>query len=301
MQQEKIELRQKFDVGEMIKIYFDFFKQNFKNFTNIFISYNGVFILTFLGISYLLVTGFIGVSKNSGDDSATMLIGFGALAFFLVFIVVAALNYSLSSSYISHYVKQDGIDVEKKSVWKLVLYNFGNIIVFILLLIVIYIGFFVASMILAFIPIIGGIAQWILSLAMTSWFGVSFMVMLHEKKGVTEAFGEGWRLVTKNFWKCVGVNLIIGVLTGILIILVLTIPGVLIGIYSFHAVETGVDIKNSVVAKTVWIIGLCVFFVIITYSQVLSQFINGILYFSIHEQTYNEYTREKIKQIGSEN
>ncbi len=58
MFQKKIEFRQKLDVGDIVTYYFDFLKQNIKSFTNIFISYNGIFILAFLGISYLLVTGF---------------------------------------------------------------------------------------------------------------------------------------------------------------------------------------------------------------------------------------------------
>jgi len=65
-------------------------------------------------------------------------------------------------------------------------------------------------------------------------------------------------------------------------------------------VDTGIDIGNSAVAKIVWIIAVWILLIVTTYSQALSQFINGILYFSLHEQTYNEFTRAKIEQIGSE-
>ncbi len=307
MPQKKIELRQRLDLGGLITIYFDFLKQNFKNFTNIFISYNGIFILSFLGISYLLVTGFIGVfGATTGLNTTTteiesgLYLGFGVFLYLIVFIIVAALNYSLSSSYISLYVSQEHIEIEKKTVWEKVKNNLSNIIVFVLLLLLIYVGFFILSFILAIIPILGTIAQYILSFAMTSWFGISFMVMLHEKKGVTDSFSEGWNLVIKNFWKCVGVNLIIGILTAIILILVLSIPGILVGIYTFHAVETNVDLMNSVVAKIIWIVAFWIFLIVITYSQALTQFINGILYFSLHEQTYNDNTRAKIEQIGSE-
>jgi len=308
MPQKKIELRQRLDVGDLVTVYFDFLKQNFKSFTNIFISYNGIFILAFLGISYLLVTGLIGVfgtvsglNETSTEIESAMYLGFGVIIYLIIFIIVATLNYSLSSSYISLYVLQETIEIDKKSVWKKVKKNLSNIIVFTLLLIVIYVGYFIVSVILAIIPIIGSIAQYILNFAITSWFGISFMVMIHQRKNVTDSFSEGWALVLKNFWKCVGVNLIIGILTAILLLLVLSIPGILVGIYTFHAVETDVDLMTSAVSKIVWIIALWLFLIVITYSQALTQFINGILYFSLHEQTYNENTRSKIEQIGSEN
>jgi len=306
MQNKYIDLRQKLSVGEMISFYFDFFKQNYKGFTNIFISYNGIFMLLLLGVSYMLVSGFLGVFNNttpfssSDEANSTMLIGFGALVLMLVLILVAALNYSLTSVYMSKYVNQKGGEIEKKGVWNTVVNNFGKIIVFILLLFLIYIGFVILSVILAFIPLIGTIVQYIISFAMGSWFGISFMIMLHEGKSVSDSFGEGWSLVIKNFWKCVGTNFIISLMVGVLMLLLLSIPSVLIGIYAFHAVDTGVDLSDSIIAKIIWTIALCMFLIVLTYSQALSQFANGILYFSLHEQTYNENTREKIEQIGAE-
>jgi len=300
MLHKKIEFRQQLGVGDIVTFYFDFLKQNFKRFTNIFISYNGIFILAFLGISYLLVTGFVGMtnSQTTSEAEAIMYLGFGGFAFFVVFVIVASLNYSLSASYVSNYVVGETIEVDKIDVWKKVKDKFGNIVVFVLLLIVIYIGYFIVSFILAIIPIIGTFAQSILNFAVSGWFGVSFMVMLHENKSVSSAFSEGWNLVFKNFWKTVGVNFILSLLNTILLFLVLSIPGILIGFYMFHAVETGDDLANSMVSKIVWIIATWIFMVAITYSQALTQFVNGILYFSLHEQTYNEFIRAKIEQIG---
>jgi len=300
MLQKKIEFRQQMGVGDIVTFYFDFLKQNFKRFTNIFISYNGIFILAFLGISYLLVTGFIGLANDVSETESMIYLGFGGFLFFVVFVVMASLNYSLSASYVSNYVMNDTIEVEKKEVWKQVKGNMGNIVSFVLLLIVIYVGYAIVSVILAIIPLIGSIAQYILNFAISGWFGVSFMVMLHEKKSVSNSFSEGWQLVYKNFWKTVGVNFILSLLNGILLLLVLSIPGVLIGFYSFHAVDSGIDMGNSMVAKIIWIIGLWLFLIVITYSQALTQFVNGILYFSLHEQTYNEFTRAKIEQIGKQ-
>jgi hypothetical protein len=300
MQQQKIELRQSRDLGDLITIYFDFLKLNFKNFTSIFITYNGLFILAFLLISYMLVTGFMGMASSSPDNQTdTFLIGAGVVLFFIVFIIVSALNYSLASAYAIQYVNTPAEEpVEKTTVWKRITNNIGSIIAFILFLMLIYTVFMILSIILAFIPILGTLVQYVISFGISSWFGISFMVMLQEKKGVIDSFYEGWDLVKNNFWTCVGTNLVIGLLVGVLILLILTIPGILIGIYTFHAVQTDFEIVQSVPAKIIYTLGLTFFLLALAFSQALSQFINSILYFSLHEKTYNQLTRAKIEEIG---
>jgi len=304
MNKDYIELRQKRDLGDIISIYFDFFKQNLKSFTNVFISYNGVFILLILLSSYLLVTGFIGAFSSSNPDPASdpvnnLYVGSGVFLFFIVFMIIAALNYSLSSSYLINYEKDKKIITDRKIVWDYAKNNMGKIVLFIVLVILIYIGFFIVSVILAFIPIIGTLAQYVLQFWLTSWLGISFMVMLSENKAVTDSLGEGWDLVKSNFWKCVGVNFILGLLIGILLLLLMAIPGVLIGVYSYHVIENGVEIAESPVAKIIYTLGLCILLVIAAYSQFVSQFANGILYFSLNEQKYNTKTKERIDQIGA--
>jgi len=307
MLKDHIELRQRRDLGDTINVYFDFLKQNIKSFLNIFISYNGVFIIGFLGISYLLVTGFVGlfngrefgVSDSSAEFESAIYLGFGGIGFVLLFLITAVLNYSLSASYMIQYEKNETPTVDKKKVRALISRNIGRIIIFILLLIVIYIGVFIAGLIISIVPFIGTIIYYIIMLAFTAWMGVSFMVMLNENREVTDALSEGFRLIKANFWKSILVNLVIGLLLGLLMVLVLMIPGVLIGIYAFHSVENGVDLASSAFARVIWTLALSIILILYTFNQSLAQFVNGILYFSLHEETYNEKTRARIDQIGA--
>ncbi|WP_152537341.1 hypothetical protein [Aquimarina pacifica] len=305
MENKYIELKRRRDLGDMISTYFDFFKQNLKSFTNIFINYNGILILLLLGASYLMVTGFMGMLGtrsgfgNPSDLESNFYIGLGAIIFFFVLVMVAALNYSLASAYMITYDKDEKIVDDKTKVWDYVKNNLGRIIVFILLLFAIYIAYTIVAFIFIIIPIIGALAQYVLNFALLSWLGISFMVMLNEDKSPTDALGEGWDLVKSNFWKCVGVNFILGLLIGLLLILLLVIPGTLVGFYSFHAVDTGVNMADSPVAKIIYTFSLCLVLIVMAYSQSLSQFINGILYFSLHEEKYNINTRSKIDQIGA--
>ncbi len=306
MKNDYIELKQHRDVGAIITVFFDFLKQNIKNFTNIFINYNGIFILLFLGISYLMVTGGIGLIKGNENEldwmtNSTSLayLGIGGILFFMTLVVMAGLNYSLSTAYLIQYEKEKTLSPVKGEVWKIVKDNSGNILIYILLLIILYLGFSIISLILAIIPILGMIIQYIIQFGFTAWVGVSFAAMMSENSSPSDGLGEGWKLVKENFWQAVGVNFILGILLSILVIVLLMIPGGLIGFYTYNIVESGVDISQSPVAKIVYTIGLSFFLILLAYIQSLSQFINGILYYSLHEKAYNTNTRNKIDQIGA--
>jgi len=303
---KNIELKERRDVGGMATTYFDFLKQNFKPFLNIFISYNGIFILGFLGVSYLMVTGFVGTYTNTmssniiqGTNNHEVYLVLGVLSFMILFIVTAIFNYSLAAAYTIEYENTKGKLVDKKKVWKIVRQNLGKLTLFVILMMLMYFAVVIVGMIVSIIPVLGIFAYYLLIISFNSWMGLSFMSMLNENKDVTEAFGEGWNLLNKYFWKSVLTNLVISMLIGILMMVILMVPGILVGIYAFHSVETGVDIANSIVANVVWILALTVFLILYTLYQSLSQFVNGVLYYSLHEETYNVAARERIDQIGA--
>ena len=306
MQHKHIPLKQQRDVGEMITTYFEFFKKNFKPFLNIFISYNGIFILGFLGVSYLLVTGFVGTFVNTpaygieADNSSYQAYFIvGVVGFVILFLITALLNYSLAAVYMIQYEQNKGEAVEKRKVWEMIKLNLGKIILFVILAMFMYVVLMIFGVVISFIPLLGTIAYYIMILAFMSWMGLSFMAMLNDNKEVTDAFGEGWKLMRKFFWKSVLSNLVIGMLLGILMMVVMMIPGILIGIYAFHSLDTGVDLTNSPVANLIWTLALSFVLILYTINQSLSQFVNGILYYSLHEETYNEATRERIDNIGA--
>ncbi|MGJ8715522.1 MAG: hypothetical protein ACSHXG_10490 [Maribacter stanieri] len=309
MKDNYIPLRVNRDFGGIISVYFDYFKQNIKNFTNVFISYNGIFLIGLLITSYLLVSGFLGmIAQETGQNSFVggndfeqdyyVYLGIGGFLFAIIFLGVAFLNYSLSTSYMIKYVETRDNNVDKKEVWNLVKNQFGSIALFVLLLIPIYIAFIIAAIILAIIPLVGFFAQYFVQFFLTAWIGVSFFDMLEKKKGVTEALGEGWKLVTSNFWKSVGVNFIMGLLLGLLLMIALIVPGIIIGVYTFHVVENDVDYSHSIVSTIIYTLSTCLILIIAVYGQCLTQFVNGILYYALHEKTYNENTRATIDQIG---
>ncbi len=308
MANKYIELRINRDFGDILSVYFDFLKQNIKTFTNVFLRYNGIFIIGLLITSYLLVSGFVGLIAADGlygngsgtvsEEDYLVYLFSGLGIFFLIFLVVAALNFSISSSYLVKYDETKGNLFDKKEVWNLFKDRLGSILLFIVILVPIYLVFIVVVLITAFIPLAGIFIQYVLQFFLAAWVGVSFFCMLSENKGVMEAFGEGWSLVMGNFWKSIGVNFILGLLNGVLFFIIMVIPGVIVGIYTFHVVENNVDVTGSVISMIVYTLALCLVLVASVYAQCLSQFVNGILFYALHEKTYNVNTRSKIEEIG---
>lgn len=308
MRNNYIELRINRDFGDILSIYFDFLKQNIKKFTNVFLNYNGIFIVGLLITSYLLVSGFVGLIAADGlygngsgsvSDEDYLIYLFSGLGIFLIiFLLVAGLNFSISSAYLVKYDETSGNHFDKKEVWLLFKDRWGDILLFIILLIPLYIIYLVVAIVFTFIPLIGIFVQYVLQFFLAAWIGVSFFCMLSEKKGVITSFQEGWTLVINNFWRSVGVNFILGLLNGLLFFIILLIPGVIIGLYTFHVVENNVDVTGSVISMVVYTLALCLVLIASVYAQCLSQFVNGILYYALHEKTYNVNTRSKIEQIG---
>ena len=304
-----IPLRVNRDFGSIITTYFDFLKQNLKKFTNVFLSYNGIFLIGLLIASYLLVSGFIGLIAyentpnrfSSGTELEEKYIIFmvaGGILFFIIFIIVAALNHAISSSYMIKYEKLQNNDFDKKEVWTHTKNKFGDIALFMLLFVFLVIGFIIVATICLVIPFVGIFPYYILLFFFLAWIGVSFFHMMQEQVSATDALGEGWKLITKNFWKSVGVNFILTFLNGILQVVLYIIPLVIVGIYYFHSVSNNVDYTNSIFATVIYTLGTCLFLIVGVFSYCLSQFVNGILYYALHEKTYNVHTRSKIEQIG---
>lgn len=303
--QEFIKLKEKRDIGENITAYFEFFKQNLKSFVNIFIRYNGIFLIGFLGVSYLMVTGFMGsvsgsnIYNEGATDTANLYFGLGIIGFLLLFFCTAILNYSLAASYAISYEANPTKDVDKKTVWSFIYNRIGSIALFVFLAVSMFVIVFIVGIVLSFIPVLGTFAYYLLQIGFITWMGLSFMAMLYEKRDTINALGEGWTLLFTHFWKAVLVNLVVGILISVLMLVIYMIPGILLGIYLFHSSETGVELEQSAVAKIIFTIAGAIFLMVASFNQSMSQLTNSVLYFSLHEETYNEEARKRIEEIGA--
>ncbi len=229
MNKPYIELRNRNDFGDTINTYFLFLKYNFKEYTSLYLRYNAISIILVIIASYLLVTGFMGFASRdfrfgmNNDGDHTIYLIAGAIVLILILFVTALINYSFSSSYMAEYVNNTG-HVESKNVWQNIQRNLGPIILFIFLGIGIYIGYAIVSFIFAFIPLIGMLIQYGLSFLLAAFFGLTFMAIFSENKGLSHALSEGWSFTFSNFLKVLLYGLVMWVLTNMITMLIISIP-----------------------------------------------------------------------------
>lgn len=303
MEKPYIELRTRNTFGDIINNYFQWLKYNFKAYTNLYLRYNAVsIILTLIG-SYLLVTGFMGLASRdfrfgmgSNIDNEMYLYG-GLFLLVIILGLTAILNFSVSSAYMIEYVNNNG-KVEPKKIGKAIKERIGAVIIFVIIGAFIYVGYIIISLVLAFIPLLGMLAQYAISFTLSAFFGLAFTSLFIGKHTVTEALNEGWSFTFSNFLRVVFYGLIIGILNLMITLLIVSIPGFILGFYTYFSIESNVDITTSVFSTIIFTIGFALFILAFIYTQALSQIAFGILYFNLHEEKYNIYLRERIEQIG---
>lgn len=306
MKTKYIELRTRSSFGVIIDNYFTFLKYNFKNYLNLYLRYNALSVIFVLLSSYLLVTGFMGFASKDFrfgmgvDETENQLyIGIGAILLLLIYFITALINYSFSSAYITQYVKTEG-NQTSKGIWESIKSNIGKILLFILLGILIYIGYFIISLVLAFIPLIGSLVQYGISFILSAMFGIAFMAIFSNNKTTMDALTEGWNFSINNFLKVIGYSFVIGVLNLMITALILAIPGFILAIYIYFSAESNIDIATSDFSSILFTISFAIFLLAFIFSQALSQLAYGVLFYNLHEDKHNTYLQSRIELIGED-
>ena len=235
-----------------------------------------------------------GMGGNVSSDNYFLA---GAIILILVVFITSLINYSFSSAYVADYVNHEG-QVESKRIWQNITSNIGSIVLFIIIGILILIAYSIVSVIIAFIPLLGFFGRIGLNAILTAVFGITFMSIFSSKKGIGEAFSEGFDFTFSKFWRIVLYGIVIGILNFVISSLLILIPSVLMGIGTYFSVDSGIDIQTSTTATLFFTLWFAIVLLVFIYTQGLTQLSYGILYYNLYEVKHNAFLQEKIDQIG---
>lgn len=292
--------------GDLISIFFDFLKQNIKNYTKIFLRYNAPFLILYLIAGYITVSGYMDMfsaiqnQRAPGDFlSSTISNSLISIVSMLLVSIISLLNYGLASSYLIFYDKNKGIESNAKEIWDYTVKNLGKMVLFVLATIVIAIIVLIPMVIVMVIPLLNIILIIPMISLVTSWIGISFYCMLKEDIGPFSAYGKAISLIGGSLWKTIGVSMVVTFIVYLLLMLVMAIPGAIVGVMVFNSVESGDPTSLLNLSSTI-IFTLFYFLYLFAAMYVggLLQFQNGIMYHAFHEKEYNEHAQSKIDQIG---
>ncbi len=236
---------------------------------------------------------------GSSQTETQLYLGIGGILLALIYFTTSLINYSFSSAYITQYVKTGG-NQTSKGIWDSIKLNIGNIFLFILLGILIYLGYFIISIVLAFIPVVGTLVQYAISFILSAMFGIAFMAIFSNNLSTVEALKEGWEFSINNFLKVIGYSFVIGVLNLMITALIIAIPGFILSIYVYFSAESNIDILTSNFSSILFTISFAIFLLSFIFSQALSQLAYGVLFYNLHEEKYNTFLQSKIDLIGND-
>ncbi len=305
MDNNYVEPRLRRDFGGILNAYFEFVRQNYKGILNGFIAYNGIFMILILLFGYFFITNMIEyavaqsnwVGGDSPSETGALLAGFSVIFLFIVLGLASVLNFSIASAYVSVYERDKQNNINRKTVWRKLKPKLWGMVVYFIATIPLFFVYFISSLILAWIPILGFLVTILIALSIYTWLGLSIFSYVNGGLTVFEAFGTAWKLMFSSFWKSIGINLIVLVIFFFIRVALNLIPGILIGIYIYNSVQES-NFLDSTFAHILIVIMIALYSITLLFIQLFSQTVNGFLYFNLHEVNNNTYLRSRIEKLG---
>ena len=302
--------------GEFFQDTFSFLKQNGKHLFKHFLVVNGIFIIILMVLGYfffkfysdIVFGGLLNNNPNAVDDYMNENMGMFIILFILFFtvgLIAGVISYSFVPLYLKLYSEKGGknfgtqeiIDAYKSNFDKILIFLVCGIIVAIPLMLVLGIGMFVLV-----ITIIGILLLPLLIGAFMLFDQSTLMEYLQGKKGIWDAFGYAWTLMTSKFWAAVGSVGLFYLMSYIAQNVISFIPYIFGMADIFTSIEDGTSPDPNEVAGTMMIMMAAIFvlsFLMSTLLNVIVQLNQGIVFYSLKEDNENINTKSVIDQIGT--
>lgn len=280
--ENKIELYQQRDFGQVISATFDFIRQNFKPIFKSLLFICGPVLLLLLVFQHLYLSS---IFTNYRPGSSNLLAIYTSPYYFAsIFLgllengIVCCVIYG----YISLYGKKGHGNVSFQDVLDLVKRKVGIII-----LATIVVGI---MMVVGFVfLLIPGIFLGIATIAVPA-------IILNEELGIGEAISKSFKLTSGSWWETFGIVLVLYLITALLMG-ILSIPAYIIGLVNvFHSASSGespAEALGTMVTILTIVVGvLKVFVYMIMYVGIAFQ------YYSLTEEKYHVGAQQKVNELG---
>jgi hypothetical protein len=312
------ELFKKRDFNALFSDTIDFFKRFGKNYYKNYFIINGIFLMILVVLIYFiskifLENAFSTVQDSNNDFIANyvhtnplMFFGFFAI-FILVSIFLSLLNITYPIVYLSLIDKNQTEEISssqviveiRKNIGRFILFFIGTIFIILPIVIIILTILILLCFVLIGIPLLIIIFPFF-----SSWFSQSYFIFTIEKHTFIDSLKKGYQLVRPKFWMVVGNALFIQFIIQ-MIQSTVTIVFYIIAFFGFLFFRQ--DIQNETFKNSNFsLAAVCVtlvFVILVIFGYVLNNItiINqGILYYSLREETENKSIKNEIDSIGNE-
>jgi hypothetical protein len=311
-------LFKKRDFNALFSDTIDFFKRFGKNYFKNYFIINGIFLMILVVLIYFiskifLENAFSTIQDSNNDFIANyvhtnplMFFGFFAI-FILVSIFLSLLNITYPIVYLDLIDKNQNNTISSSEVINQIQKNIGRLMLFFIgtIFIILPIGILVFAILILLCFILIGFPLLIIILPFfSSWISQSYFIFTIEKLSFIDSLKKGYQLVKPKFWMVVGNALF---MQFIIQMIQSTVSIVFYIIAAFGFLFFRDDIQNEANKNSNFsLAAVCVtlaFVILVIFGYVLNNItiINqGILYYSLREETENKSIKNEIDSIGNE-
>lgn len=310
-----MELLKKREFSDFFSDTFEFIKLNGKHFFKNYLIVNGIFLMIMMVFFYFFskfYSNFITASLSGGQESEmeTFLNESGPLAIglILLFIFVALLagiiNYSFTPLYLDLYEKKEGKGFTTNDLFQSLKKNAGKIFIYVLTALLLIIPVWIIAMIgmlAVSITIVGIPLILVVIAAVMLFYQQALMEYIRGDRGVFDSFGYSLNLLPKKFWHTAGCVAIFLLMSYIMQFVISMVQMIFTGVsaYSLTPQEQTDMAETSIFMFAMLMITYIISFILSSFLGLIIQINQGIIFYSLKEETENINTKSVIDQIGA--
>ncbi len=298
-----MQLLRKRTFGDYFNDTFGFIRENGKHYFKNYFILCGIPIAIMILIGFFVATsvyslssfrgGFGQVIENYMHNNLILFI-FIAILFSIVAIIFSIIQYTYNPAYLILY-QQRGSDFTHKDILRFIFKEkIKKIIIFFLFSMLISIPVYILVGLVALVFLITIVGVFIPIAGVTLWYSMALMAYLKDDKRVGESFSYAWNLMFHKFWKNVGA-------VAIFMLMVLLINwgfNMIMSLFSSLATLGSDNNAGSILAVIILVGTTALTQMVSFFLQVFLQLMQGIVFFSLVEDTENEASIEEIDKIG---
>ncbi len=304
-------LFKKRDFSDLISDTFAFFKTNGKHFFRNYFLINGGLLVLFCALLYFVFKIYFEASfAGSGTLRANYLSQYfnnnmglfaGTFSFFLLLIIVISLlNVAYPVLYLqlldskkgAEFTTAEIIDSLKDNIGRMLKFSIGFIFIIMPIMMIIFMLLFLLCVIIIGIPMLMMAGP-----AFLAWLTLSFYTYLTEQLRFFTSLKKGYSLLKQQFWTVVGATFIMLLLIQFIQTIITMIPYFFGTVLFFTSTNAGTpEAINHIGFFTSFI-----FIFIVLMSALFNNLIivnQGIIYYSLREETENNSSESQIELIG---
>ncbi|WP_281323772.1 hypothetical protein [Flavobacterium sp. IMCC34518] len=311
------ELYKERDLSANISDTVTFFKSFGKHFFKNFFIINGIFLMILMILIYfiskiymeVLFSGANNLNNNPNyfsnyiSENITLVVG-GFLTAIIVIAILSMLNITFPIVYLKLFEKENNTNFSTQDISKELKKNIGKMFVFLLGItcIIMPLAFIVFGILVVLCFILIGFPLFIIiGIAFFSWVMLSYHDYILNDVGFFKALSNGYYLLKLKFWTIVGTTflmlMLIQIIQGIITIIpyLFTIGSMLVSTQDGSS-QTDNYSTFGIVMAVIMVLSVLI-------SYIFNNFIvinQGLIYYSLHEDTENFTTNNQIDLIGTE-